>query len=307
MFSMTSLGAHVDESINNGRGPENSSLLQDIVEGLIDLLDSHNELVQLFRTAHEKLEDTHVPDFRVQLYNVVGAREYELPTGDMLGAIVEDGYSKELKLLGTTGSSSEQKRITMKAYYSYYLHDCCFIPLNSKKRGFPHYHTLIWIDESTRIRKDEDIDVYISAEVPSKDMDPECYGIISELMMHGPCGSANPSALWTDHVVACISRNITSAAATTSRPQIVIDEIKNFLDARSISPHEAHWRIFEFEIHYREPAVQILVVHLHKMQRVIFKERDMLESVVNTYTKKTTLQNGYTTVNTILMEDTILT
>nr|GEU61311.1 ribonuclease H-like domain-containing protein [Tanacetum cinerariifolium] len=29
-------------------------------------------------------EDTHVPNFKVRLYNVVGAREYELPTGDML-------------------------------------------------------------------------------------------------------------------------------------------------------------------------------------------------------------------------------
>ncbi|GJU61260.1 DNA helicase [Tanacetum coccineum] len=95
MFSMTSLGAQVDNSINNGRGlyvfkisgqlyqwigslcpaegepprflqlyiydtdnevdnrmshfgGENSDLRRDIVEGLIDLLDTHNGLVQLF-------------------------------------------------------------------------------------------------------------------------------------------------------------------------------------------------------------------------------------------------------------------
>ncbi|GKC01801.1 hypothetical protein Tco_0987937 [Tanacetum coccineum] len=174
MFSMTSLGAQIDESINNGRGPyidnrmshfggDNSGLRKCIIEGLIDLLDAHNALVQLFRTAREKFEDMHIPNFKVQLYNVVGAREYELPTGDMLGAIVyetgpetdmdydiilegrsgypqrvnklhpsymslqfpllfiyaQDGYSKELKMIDATRSSSEQKQLTMLAYYSY--------------------------------------------------------------------------------------------------------------------------------------------------------------------------------------------
>nr|GEX58523.1 DNA helicase [Tanacetum cinerariifolium] len=92
---------------------------------------------------------------------------YELPTGDMLGAIVyepgpqtemdynivleecsghpqrvkklhsshmslqfpllflygEDGYSKELKLVGGTGTSNADKRLTIKAYYAYFIHD----------------------------------------------------------------------------------------------------------------------------------------------------------------------------------------
>ncbi|GKG13810.1 hypothetical protein Tco_0350770 [Tanacetum coccineum] len=78
-------------------GGENSDLRRDIVEGLIDLLDNHNALVQLFRTVREKLADTHIPNFKVRLYNVVGAHEYELPTGDMLGAIVyEAGPDTEM-------------------------------------------------------------------------------------------------------------------------------------------------------------------------------------------------------------------
>ncbi|GKD73179.1 DNA helicase, partial [Tanacetum coccineum] len=36
---------------------------------------------------------------------------------------VGDGYSKDLRMISPTGSSSEQKRISMLAYYSYYLHD----------------------------------------------------------------------------------------------------------------------------------------------------------------------------------------
>nr|GEW18878.1 DNA helicase [Tanacetum cinerariifolium] len=232
MFNMASLGAHVDEYLNNGRGPyvfkifgqlyhwlgslcpvkgepprvlqlyiydtdnevdnpmshfggQNSDLCRDIVEGLIDILDTHNALVHLFRTAREKLANTHIPNFKVRLYNVVGTREYELPTGDMLGAIVyepgletdmdydivieerfehpqrvnklhssymslqflllflykEDGCSKELKLVGGTGIPNVDKRLTMKAYYVYFIHDCanCYNYLSRTRRLFQLY------------------------------------------------------------------------------------------------------------------------------------------------------------------------
>ncbi|GJV93168.1 DNA helicase [Tanacetum coccineum] len=553
-------------------GGDNSVLRRDIVEGLIDLLDTHNALVQLFRTAREKLQETHVPNFKVRLYNVVAAKEYELPTGDMLGAIVyepgpesdmnydivleersghpqrvnklhpsymslqfpllfiygEDGYSIDLKMVGSTNSSSKDKRLTMLAYYSYYLHDranrynylsrtgklfqqyvvtaFCAIEQNRidfirehqndirneylsgiydainrgdndgsdcgsklilpqsftggprymyshyldalaicrvhgnpsyfitftcnvnwpkiseymaqfplltttdradivdrvfemkinqfinylrdnepfgkvvavlytvefQKRGLPHCHTLLWIHESIRV-----LNVFSMKSI----RDPQGHRIVLELMMHGPCGLANPSATctqnssrckkdfpkeycnqtyvdksgfvhykrrdtgitttrqnvsldnkyvvpynkqlllafyahinveycgWTmlikylfkyiskgtDRVVVHISRNnptsvSNNATASTSKQLVVIDEIKNYLDARYVSPHEACWRIFEFEIHYREPAVQILAVHLQNMQRVVFRETDQLDSLVlNSHKKKTTL------------------
>ncbi|GKA57729.1 DNA helicase [Tanacetum coccineum] len=136
MFSMTSLGANVDKSVNNGRGPyvfrisgqlyhwigslcpeegqsprflqlyiydttnelknrlthfsdeHQSELKEEIVEGLIQFLDTHNVLVQLFRTARNKHTDAAVPEFKVRLYNVIGTRQYELPTSETIGAIV---------------------------------------------------------------------------------------------------------------------------------------------------------------------------------------------------------------------------
>nr|GEY68835.1 DNA helicase [Tanacetum cinerariifolium] len=63
-----------------------------------------------------------------------------------------------------------------------------------QKRGLPHCHTLLWLDESVRIHKEEDIDVYILAELIPEDIDPECYRVVSELMMHGPCGLTYLSA-----------------------------------------------------------------------------------------------------------------
>ncbi|GJX47152.1 DNA helicase [Tanacetum coccineum] len=98
MFAMTSFGAKIDESINNGRGPyvfklsgqhelenrlrpfgglDRSNLDPQIVEGLIHFLDTHNELIRL--------------------YNADGARGYELPTSNSLWAIVFDS--------GLTGST----------------------------------------------------------------------------------------------------------------------------------------------------------------------------------------------------------
>ncbi|PWA70306.1 hypothetical protein CTI12_AA288310 [Artemisia annua] len=63
----------------------------DIVEGLIALLDDHNELVQLFRTARDKMSQSNIPQFKVRLFGVVGSRQHELPAGDSIGAIVFEG------------------------------------------------------------------------------------------------------------------------------------------------------------------------------------------------------------------------
>ncbi|PWA34487.1 hypothetical protein CTI12_AA618590 [Artemisia annua] len=71
---------------NNGQ----NSLRPDIVEGLIELLDHNNALVQLFRTARDKLQDADLPEFRVRLFNVIGSVQHELPTADAIGAIVFD-------------------------------------------------------------------------------------------------------------------------------------------------------------------------------------------------------------------------
>ncbi|PWA65551.1 hypothetical protein CTI12_AA334870 [Artemisia annua] len=108
MFAMTSLGAEIDHSVNNGQGPyvfkvsgqiyhqlgamcpesgappkflqlyiydteaevanclynfqrTGRSLRADIIEDLIGFLDEHNELVQLFRIARDKMREADIP------------------------------------------------------------------------------------------------------------------------------------------------------------------------------------------------------------------------------------------------------
>ncbi|KAD4180097.1 hypothetical protein E3N88_28688 [Mikania micrantha] len=69
-----------------------------------------------------------------------------------------------------------------------------------------------------------------------------------------------------------------------------IDEIHNYLDARFICPHEASWRIMNFVIHERNPAVQVLSVHLENVQNMTFRDNDDLHNIVsNNYARKTTL------------------
>ncbi|PWA87855.1 hypothetical protein CTI12_AA126060 [Artemisia annua] len=75
----------VNNRMNHFGGWNSGTLKPEIVEGLIN---QHNELVKLFRTARDKYNEENVHDFKIKLFNVVGVREYQLPTSDILGAIL---------------------------------------------------------------------------------------------------------------------------------------------------------------------------------------------------------------------------
>ena len=61
-----------------------------IVEALITFLEQNNALIQLFRTARDKLQEHDVPPIKVRLFSIEKASQYELPTADAIGAIVFD-------------------------------------------------------------------------------------------------------------------------------------------------------------------------------------------------------------------------
>ncbi|PWA89105.1 helitron helicase-like domain-containing protein [Artemisia annua] len=77
-------------------GKDGSQLKAEIVQSLIQILDDNNELVRTFRTAREKFNEPNVTEFKIQLYNVVGTHEYQLPSSGTLGAIVfESGANSQ--------------------------------------------------------------------------------------------------------------------------------------------------------------------------------------------------------------------
>ncbi|XP_071725671.1 uncharacterized protein [Rutidosis leptorrhynchoides] len=71
-------------------GLDSGSLCQVVVSRLISLLDTHNELVKLFRTARDKCTGVEVPTFKVHLFSLTGSRQHALPTYNAVGTIVFD-------------------------------------------------------------------------------------------------------------------------------------------------------------------------------------------------------------------------
>ncbi|XP_019171017.1 PREDICTED: uncharacterized protein LOC109166532 [Ipomoea nil] len=208
---------------------------------------------------------------------------------------------------------------------------------------------------------DADIDMIISAEIPSELCDPEYYKAVEEFMIHGPCGAArknspcmvngkcskfypkkfvesstvdfdgypiyrrrdngrtirkNGIALDSRYVVPhnrhllikykahinvewCnqsrsikylfkyvnkgndrVTAEFYNSAVEESTGK-VIDEIKMYYDCRYISPCEAAWRIFAFDIQFRNPSVERLSFHLPNEHSVIFQDDDLVDDVVN--------------------------
>ncbi|WVZ65260.1 hypothetical protein U9M48_014656, partial [Paspalum notatum var. saurae] len=63
-----------------------------------------------------------------------------------------------------------------------------------QKRGLPHSHIIVWQSETGHEPSVEDVDKYISAELPDPNIDPLGFSLVQEFMMHGPCGPANPKS-----------------------------------------------------------------------------------------------------------------
>ncbi|XP_057452381.1 uncharacterized protein LOC130744206 [Lotus japonicus] len=63
-----------------------------------------------------------------------------------------------------------------------------------QKRGLPRAHILLWLHDDDKLNSLEMIDFVISAELPDPILYPKLYGVVSNYMVHGPCGvSGNQS------------------------------------------------------------------------------------------------------------------
>ncbi|XP_076922617.1 uncharacterized protein LOC143584446 [Bidens hawaiensis] len=380
MFAMTSFGAKVDRSINSGSAPyvfkvegqishwlgslcpsdgqpprflqmyiydtdneirnrmqhfgeaQEAKLSEGIVRIIKDVLDINNELVKIFWTARDVCSSDNIVSFDVCLYRSGRQVSYDRPAPNTMGAIVhEDLYTIEFQ-----------------------------------KRGLPHCHMLFWVSPADKIITADDVDRHISSEIPNPNTDPELYKIVSECMIHGPCGLARPNAPCVDggvcskgfpklyqasttfdkngyikykrsayefsvkkndievdnayvvpynrtlsllfnahiNVEYCgwnmmikylfkyvskgsdrihfkITQSIHKVDTDQNSLSVTCNEIDNFVDGRFICPHEAAWRIFNFPIHHRYPAVQVLAVHLENMQNVGLSDQQKLLHVVN--------------------------
>jgi hypothetical protein len=58
------------------------------------------------------------------------------------------------------------------------------------------------------------------------------------------------------------------------------DEIKSYLECTYISSHDSCWRLFQFEMHFRDPCVERLSFHLQNEQHDIFSDSADLTKIV---------------------------
>lgn len=240
-----------------------------------------------------------------------------------------------------------------------------------QKRGLPHVHIIVWLDKDGPLGVD-DIDRFISAQLPDPAIDPVGYEAVSAFMIHGPCGAANKSCpcmidgecsksypkeycerttmMQNGHVRYARPRN----GITTKKNGIDLDnrsvvphnvdllvkyqahinvervnrdgmekylfkycskgfdcarvgikrrktsgessaqgvnEIRDYLECRCVTPNEAAWRLLQFEIHHTNPAVERLTVHMPFENNVVYTQDDNLEQVLmnpNNHTTKLT-------------------
>lgn len=61
-----------------------------------------------------------------------------------------------------------------------------------QKRGLPHAHILLTLQNQDRIQGISDIDKFVSAEIPDIRTHPKLHQLVKCHMIHGPCGALNP-------------------------------------------------------------------------------------------------------------------
>ncbi|XP_071688933.1 uncharacterized protein [Rutidosis leptorrhynchoides] len=63
-----------------------------------------------------------------------------------------------------------------------------------QKRGLPHAHILIWLQNQDKCKTPDDIDDLIAAGIPSQTQDPDGYKATIDYMLHGPCSGKRMNA-----------------------------------------------------------------------------------------------------------------
>jgi hypothetical protein len=225
-----------------------------------------------------------------------------------------------------------------------------------QKRGLPHAHILVFLKENYKCKGPSEINQIISAEIPDKDVDPDGYEAVENLMMHGPCGEANTKSPcmmdnrctkhfpkwynvdttidedgfpvyrrrdsgrkikkggamldnrfvvpynrnllvkfqahinveWCNrsrsikYIFKCIHKDDDQVTALLKERDATndYDEIMKYLEMRYISTTEACWRIFQFDLHHRDPQVERLPFHIENEQQVIFPDSTDIEKIV---------------------------
>ncbi|KAL6661674.1 hypothetical protein ACP70R_001058 [Stipagrostis hirtigluma subsp. patula] len=238
-----------------------------------------------------------------------------------------------------------------------------------QKRGLPHAHFLLIMQNKYKLTCPEQYDRLISAEFPDKKKYPVLFNMVKKHMMHGPCGTLNPNCPCTKDRDSCKNhyprafsdttlqgkdsypiyrrrqdgreetvRNVlldnrwvvpynpyllrmfnyhinveaygsikaghdraSVAVREASKPDENgnIDEITQFREARWVTPPEALWRIYGFELSKNSPSVKSLQLHLPNMHMVSFQQHQDIRRVLDNENAKKSMLTEYFETNKI--------
>ncbi|XP_035840208.1 ATP-dependent DNA helicase PIF1-like [Helianthus annuus] len=78
-----------------------------------------------------------------------------------------------------------------------------------------------------------------------------------------------------------VQENIGNDGERRTQQIVKVDEIKNYLDCRYLSPCEAVWRMLAFPIHYSFPSVMKLTFHTPNQHLITLRDSDSLPALLN--------------------------
>ncbi|KAK1393414.1 hypothetical protein POM88_012470 [Heracleum sosnowskyi] len=175
MFAMSSSGGNVDHSINNGGAPYVYRL-----------------------NARDRFKEDDIVDMKIVLKvcRSESGRENHIGPSDEVAAVMypilfpngEDGFHDDIKFVrGDDCSTTQRDKISMMEYYAYKFQ---VRPgeVEFQKRGLPHVHMLVWLDAKSKTTLQNNVDKYVSAEIPDPMKDPDGYAAVKQFMIHGPRG-----------------------------------------------------------------------------------------------------------------------
>ncbi|GKD84767.1 DNA helicase PIF1, ATP-dependent [Tanacetum coccineum] len=173
-----------------------------------------------------------------------------------------------------------------------------------QKRGLPHTHILLWLEQEWKCQTPSQVDNIISAEMPSPTNDPEGYKVVTEFMLHDPCGKGVACTVdgkcsksrqrskaikylfkylnkGPDRATFIIQEIIQNGPLRELHKVASVDEIKNYLNCRYLASCEAVWRLFSFEIHYSYPSVMNLNFYLEDQHTITLRDSENLHALLN--------------------------
>ncbi|GJS02537.1 helicase [Tanacetum coccineum] len=128
------------------------------------------------------------------------------------------------------------------------------------------------------------------AEIPCPTDDPESYKVVTEFMLHGPCGKG----------AACtVEGKCSKRFPKPFYAKTIIDDdgypvyrqrdSKCFAVKIDEAPCEAVWRLFSFDIHYSYPSVMKLNFHLEDQNAITLRDSQNLPALLESEDIKLTI------------------